>query len=97
MENFKNWLERTDYKDEKNKFLSFLKSIKGLDAKNIDSLRLLDIYKNNKNDVEKIKKYIIGNQSFNKLDSNIKSNIMSCFDSMNCTMSRLIRDMTGEA
>jgi len=96
MSTFKNWLEATEYKDEKTKFLSFLQSIKGLDAKNIDSIRLSDVYKNKKDDVEKIKKYIVGSQIFNKLDANIKSNILDCFSSMNCTLSRLVRDMSQD-
>jgi len=96
MSTFKNWLEATQYKDEKTKFLSFLQSIKGLDAKNIDSIRLSDVYKNKKDDVEKIKKYIVGSQIFNKLDANIKSNILDCFSSMNCTLSRLVRDMSQD-
>lgn len=96
MHTFKNWLEASEYKDEKTKFLSFLQSIKGLDAKNIDSIRLSDIHKNKKEDVEKIKKYIIGSQVFNKLEPNIKSNILDCFSSMNCTLSRLVRDLSQD-
>lgn len=96
MTNFKNWFEANEYKVEKNKFLNFLKSIKGLDEKNIDSLRLSDIHKNNKDDIEKIRKYITSNQAFDKLDSNTKTNIMGCLDSLNCTVSRLVRDMTGQ-